>query len=65
MDTTHKQAQALINNIHNAITEGVKHYDIHGKPLSTVKSVLTALNRDKRVEIVPPGQQRIPPCPSK
>lgn len=65
MDTVHKKAQALINAIHNAITEGVKHYDIHGKPLTTIKSVITALNRDRKVEIVPPGHISITQKPDK
>lgn len=51
--TPQEKAQALIDSVTNALKAGTKHYDIHGKPLTTVKEVIEALNRDGQVELEP------------
>lgn len=47
-------ATALIEATRKALERGVRHFDIHGKPLLTVMAVLVALNRDGQVTLEDP-----------
>lgn len=49
-----ENAKIFVNAVCDALARGVKHYDVRGKQLSTVREVLEALLNDGRIEFEKP-----------
>jgi hypothetical protein len=48
-----EKAILLISEAENALAQGTKHYDVNGKLLTSVLSIITALNRDGEILVEP------------
>ena len=53
MSNTMNDALLIIKEVRGALQNGVKHYDIHGKLLTTDKEIIEALCRDGEITFDP------------
>jgi hypothetical protein len=53
-----EKAILLIIEAEDALARGTKHYDVDGKPLTSVLAIITALSRDGEILIEPTEGER-------
>jgi hypothetical protein len=58
--TPRGKALLLKRSVEQAVARGTKHYDVHGRPLTTPREVLEALVRDGRIQFEPARRSESP-----
>ena len=54
--TAEEKARILLQEIHEALERGTKHYALDGTPLLTAKEIVEALMRDQQIRFEPAGE---------